>query len=54
MRLNRRYILLLAASTAMAPAQSPHKKLLVIGGAKVYQHDSVSFAMATTLRISPP
>jgi hypothetical protein len=42
--------LLLAASTAMAPAQSPRKQLPVIGGAKGFQHDSVSFAMARILR----
>ncbi len=52
MKLHRCFILLVLALCAWSQAQAPQrKKLLFIGGAKGYQHDSISYAMATILKL---
>lgn|SRR5450759_5286359 len=52
MKINGCFALLVLAACAISQAQAPQrKKLLVIGGAKGYQHDSISYAMAAILRL---
>lgn len=53
MKLFRCFTLIVVLVLGASPqTQAPQrKKLLVIGGAKGYQHDSISYAMATILRL---